>query len=166
MGILYKEVVQYKHYRNIKFIFNLIFILLTMNTVYLLINFKNKESELLYINYGILPLSILTLAFLYIKFRKKYRYNIIDNELIIERLKGEKSDVVLNFNIKHIVKMGKVTPDLKNERVDREYNFICSGKRRSAYYCTFKNADTMCRFYFEPSEELLKKLNMLSLSTK
>lgn len=163
MGILYKEVVEYKYQRNIKPILLIILVLITANTFFLLSSYRRLMDELAYVSYVIIPLALTAAFILNLKSRKRYRYGIIDNELIIERFNGEKRKVVLSLNAKYISKIEKVVSDKRLDRVDEEYNFICSGRKKEVYYCTFKRNGKLCRFYFEPSQELIKKLNMLML---
>lgn len=163
MGILYKEVVEYKYQRNIKAILLIILMLITANTFFLLSSYRRVIEELAYVSYVIIPLAFVAAFVLNFRARRRYRYGIIDNELIIEKFTGEKRKVVLSLNAKYISKIEKVASDERMGRVDEEYNFICSGRKKEVYYCTFKRNGRLCRFYFEPSQELIKKLNTLML---
>jgi hypothetical protein len=161
MGILYKEVVEYKYQRNIKPILAIILLLLIANTFFLLSSYRRAVEGLAYVSYALIPIALITAFVLNLKSSIRYRYGIIDNELIIERFNKKKRKVTLNLNTKYICSIERFNSDKKMDRVDEEYNFICSGKKKEVYCCTFKRNGRLCRFYFEPSQELIKKLNML-----
>ncbi len=103
-----------------------------------------------------------------IKCKVKYKYSIIANQLIIHRLKNDKQSVVENIRIEDIVFIGK-TKDIKssiNKNIKKAVNsisskrYVCSMSMFNQYCCIYRYGDKYKRFYFEPSREFIKKIQV------
>ena len=103
-----------------------------------------------------------------IKCKVKYKYSIIANQLIIHRLKNDKQSVVENIRIEDIVFIGK-TKDIKssiNKNIKKAVNsisskrYVCSMPMFNQYCCIYRYEDKYKRFYFEPSREFIKKIQV------
>lgn len=103
-----------------------------------------------------------------IKCKVKYKYSIIANQLIIHRLKNDKQSVVENIRIEDIVFIGK-TKDIKssiNKNIKKAVNsisskrYVCSMSMFNQYCCIYKYGDKYKRFYFEPSREFIKRIQV------
>lgn len=158
MGTLYKEIVVCKRQRGIKMVLLLGAAILSINTIVLLSSLRNVFEEFLIISYVIIPLVAIYMAYLWKKYNKRYRYTIIDKELIIEKLSGSKRKPVLNINAKYIIKIEKCESKKQSEKLYRRDNFLCSGNKGCAYNCIYEKNGKLYGFYFEPSTELYNKL--------
>jgi hypothetical protein len=161
MGTLYREIVRPRHNRAMRFILFCIAAVAVIDVIFLLSNYKQLIAELAYVGYGIFPVAIFTTVLLWIKSKVKYRYAIIDNELIIERFYGDKRKVVLNINAKYIKRIEKLSAKAGNEKILRHFNFACSGNKKNTYRCLYSKDGKMYSFCFEPSDSLINKINML-----
>lgn len=103
-----------------------------------------------------------------IKCKVKYKYSIIANQLIIHRLKNDKQSVVENIRIEDIVFIGK-TKDIKssiNKNIKKAVNsisskrYVCSMSMFNQYCCIYRYGDKYKRFYFEPSREFIKRIQV------
>lgn len=161
MGTLYREIVRPKHNKVMRGILFCIFAIIGIDLIFLLSNYKRIIVELAYVGYGIFPVAIFTIVLLWVKSNIKYRYAIIDDELIIERFYGDRRRVVLNINVKHIVKIEKISNKTSCQRIERHFNFACAGNKKSTYRCLYNKEGKLFSFSFEPSDSLLNKINML-----
>lgn len=158
MGTLYRETVEYKKQRLVKFILTSGLLVITLNTVILLSGLRDLIVDFLFVAYAIFPFAILSMAYMWVKYRRRYRYTIIDRELIIEKLEGNKRKSILNVNAKHIVRVEKVSSIVKGEKLYKVFNCSCSRKKSCIYHCIYEKDGRMYGFYFEPSEELISKI--------
>ncbi|SKA76840.1 hypothetical protein SAMN05443428_101271 [Caloramator quimbayensis] len=156
MGILYREIVDYKHRFLAKLTFILTLIIISVDVVVLVSNPKEFYNELIYAGYAMLPVALLISLILWQKCRIRYKYCIIDNELIIERIKGTKRKVELNLNVKNIVSIDKNSE--KRSDIEKVYNFTCGCKRKDIYRCLFKKEGKLYSFYFAPSGNMLSRI--------
>lgn len=158
MGILYKETVKYKHPEFLKFAFGFTLLIFTVDVVMLLSNPQEFLKELSYIGYAMLPVAAFVSAIVWHKCKRKYKYSIIDNELIIEKLDGCKRKAVLNLNVKQIIEINKAA-DKQKDAVEREYDFTCGGHKDTAYRCFFIREGKLYSFCFEPSSAFISRIN-------
>lgn len=156
MGILYREIVDYKHRFLARLTFILTLIIISVDVVVLISNPKEFYDEIIYAGYAMLPVALLLSLILWQKCRLRYKYCIIDNELIIERIKGAKRKVELNLNVKNIISIDKSSE--KRNDIEKIYNFTCGCKRKDVYRCLFKKEGRIYSFYFSPSGNLLNRL--------
>jgi hypothetical protein len=158
MGTLYKEIVGYKKQKAIKIVLIFGFVILFINTVILISSLRNIFEEFLLVSYVLILLAAIGMAYSWAKGNKRYKYLIIDRELIIEKLSGYKKKSVLNINTKRIIKIEKWEFGKHSEKLYKQYNFLCSGNRSSAYNCIYEKDGKLYGFYFEPSTELYNKI--------
>lgn len=161
MGTLYKEIVQYRRQRLSKIIFGIILIVAVLDMLLLLGDFSYLQGSGEYACYSVITIAIGIMAYMWYRGRVKYKYLIIDNELIIEKIQGHKRTVAINLNARKILKLEKVRGKSKVTNVEQEYHFLCSGKNDNIYRCIFIKNEKCYSFYFEPSLELLKRLDVI-----
>lgn len=166
MGTLYKEMVEHKKHRGIRVILFLGAAVLIINLIILASSLKNIFEEFLFISYVLTPVAALGMAYIWRKYKTRYRYIIIDRELIIEKLNGNKKRTVLNINAKYILGIEKCKPGTQGKKICRQYNFLCSGKKENAYNCIFQKDNRIYGFYFEPSQELYNRILKISNNLK
>ncbi|MEF9953295.1 MAG: hypothetical protein RR840_10430 [Clostridium sp.] len=95
------------------------------------------------------------------KMNKVYRYEIIDNEIIIEDVTNGKRIVKLNFNAKNIVLLDSASCSVPGTRVYRKYDFTLNYKHKATKTCIFEKDGKLYRFAFEPSTALIEKIEAL-----
>lgn len=166
MGTLYKEIVEYKKQRGIKVVLVLGMAILFINTVVLISSLRNIFEEFLLISYILMPIVVFGMLYSWKKCKTRYRYTIIDRELIIEKLNGNKRTPVLNINAKHILKIEKSESKEQGEKLHKQYNFLCSGRKGCTYNCIYEKNGKLYGFYFEPSPELYNKILRISSNQK
>lgn len=95
------------------------------------------------------------------KYSIKYKYSIIQDELIIYKIKGSRQEVMESIKIKDIQSlenMGKIISRFKTIFC-RKYS--CLNVANDLYMCLYDNGRMKVRFYFEPSYKLISRLNWL-----
>ncbi|GFR36604.1 hypothetical protein [Thermobrachium celere] len=159
MGYLYREVVEYKQKRFAKILLPLITILCILNFVVILSDLRKYLNNLHYV------ITLLVSALIFVQFKiwrkckRRYRYQIIDDELIIERFDGDKRRVELSIDIKQIIKVEKIIDKICD---DIEYKEFCfSNKQNNIYRVIYKMDGKMYSFCFEPSTKFINKVNSL-----
>jgi hypothetical protein len=162
MGTLYREIVEPRYHKMMKFIQLCMIAIVTLDIVFLLSSFKELIiKELTYFGYAFFPIAIFMISYLWVKSKVKYRYVIIDNELIIERFYGDKRKVVLNINVKHIVRIEKASCSAKFENISKNYKFTCLGSKKNSFRCIYNKDGKLYSFCFEPSLSLINKIEMI-----
>lgn len=161
MGTLYRETVAYRHRKSAKFYLLLIALIMLVDFIIILSDLKRFIREFVYLGYGIIPFAIIITFIIWVKCKTKFRYAIIDNELIIERFNGNKRKVELSLNAKHILKIEKVSSRTKRSEIDKDSIFLCTKRLALAYKVTYEKEGNIYSFYFEPSSRLINKLNEL-----
>lgn len=159
MGILYREVVEYKQKKLIKVLLGIIVFLIIFNLALVLSEIGRNID---YLTYLVIPISaflVLLQYNLWKKCNRKYRYQIIDNELIIERFDRNRRKVELSINIKYIVKIERVTEKICDNIENKE--FCCSLKNTNLYRVIYKLDGKMYSFCFEPSSNFINKIDTI-----
>lgn len=159
MGILYREVVEYKYHKFLRHILFVAIVVMAIDIIYLVSDFRKLIEELVYVGYGLMPVIIFSTFLMVVKCKRRYRYVIIDNELIIEKLNGNKRKPILNINVKQIIKIEKLRNIDQNDSVERSYNFACSFSKSNRYRCVFSRDGKLYSFDFEPSTNLIGKID-------
>ncbi|MEF9934918.1 MAG: hypothetical protein RSA01_10850 [Clostridium sp.] len=95
------------------------------------------------------------------KMNRIYRYEIIDNEIIIEDVTNGKRVVKLNFKAKNIVILDSCSCKVPATRVYKKYDFTLNPKHNLTKTCIFEKDGKLYRFAFEPSNALIDKIEAL-----
>ncbi|MBZ4664179.1 MAG: hypothetical protein JG776_1894 [Caloramator sp.] len=157
MGYLYREIVEYKQKRFAKFILGIITFLCVLNFAVVLTDLKRYLNNFHYVLYLIVLLLIFLQLKIWKKCNRRYRYQIIDDELIIERFDGNRRKVELSIDIKNIMKVEKVIDKICD---DIEYKEYCiSTKKHNLYRVIYKLDNKVYSFCFEPSSNFINKIN-------
>ena len=158
MGTLYREVVEYRHLKVIRLILRFVYVILAADAAFILYILRGSIEGTIYIGLSIMLLAMLGGIMLWGKCKKRYRYGIIDRELIIERLSGHKRKVELNINLKHVISLDRIDEASSNFECAEQHTFTCTGKRDQIYKCVFEKDGKYYSFNFQPSCDLLKKI--------
>ncbi|NEZ47341.1 hypothetical protein FDF74_09060 [Clostridium niameyense] len=161
MGNMYKETIIRKRVPVLLFVI----ILLTIS-LYLMefikglkINVYNIQQIL---NNLIIAFLILISLFEIVKCKVRYTYFIIADQFIIHKIKGSEDKVVENIKLKDIIYFGKTNRIKSKFMLTNCKKYTCSLFNGEAYYCIYKKGDKTKKFYFEPSYNLIKKLEYFS----
>lgn len=118
-----------------------------------------KINNLLLVQLCNLAIIAVTVGFIlreYISCTISYKYSIIANKLIINKLYKKHEKNLESIRIDEIVYMGR-----KN-KLPKEYKVKCIGKYTwdifgyESIYCVYKKDGKLAMFNFEPSEDLIK----------
>lgn len=165
MGFLYREVIANKRTSASKAMAFIVLLTLAAYTSANSVNYSNRYDIwlglILFIDAVLLAL-VLRIAYeiVYLS-RLRYKYMLIDKELIFEKIVGNSRKVVLSINTKDIEAIKGISEGRKYKNIDRTYKFLCSPCRSKIYCCIVNHDGKKIRSYFQPSEELLKKLTSL-----
>lgn len=166
MGTFYKEIAEKKNQKGIKVSLLIGALIILIYNIALLGNYEYVLFEVIIISYAMIIAAVITMVYMWLKCNMKYRYTIIDKELIIEKVGRNRRKSLLNFNIKHIISIEKYNEATNNKKLAKQYSFLCSSKKRESYKCIFEENGKLYGFYFEPSNELVSKILNLSNSIK
>lgn len=160
MGTLYREIVENRNLRISRLMLKLIFAILAADMAFMLYIAQGRVENTIYVGLTVALLGVFVGLVLWARCKRRYRYGIIDRELIIERLNGHKRRVELNINLKQIVSIDRVDSEGSRADVEEEYMFTCNKRRSLAHRCVFEMEGRLYSFVFEPSLALLKKIEM------
>jgi hypothetical protein len=161
MGFLYNEIVEYKHHSRLRMILLLALILTTASIALLFRSFDESIFGAIFSSIFALMLGAGFMMYAWARCTKRYKYSIIADELIIERIKGDRKRVELDINVKYITDIENAPEGYDGEGIFKTSRFACSGKRDNIYYCTYKKGGKIYGFYFEPSENLVEKIRIM-----
>ncbi|KMT22952.1 hypothetical protein [Clostridium cylindrosporum] len=162
MGALYREEVQCYDKRVLKIAIGIMAIILAV-LILCFISDIMLFGDYYKVVLGVTALISITST---IKFRRKmdrvYRYQIIDNEILIEDVTKGRRIVKINFKAKNIVTIDKLGVKYSGkERIVREYDFTCNSKCMNVKRCIFEREGKLYSLKFEPSEALIRKIDGL-----
>ncbi|HBX47935.1 MAG TPA: hypothetical protein DEF85_03480, partial [Clostridiaceae bacterium] len=106
MGTIYKEVVGEKNQKLSKIIISVILTAAGVDLVFLIGDFVKGNFQV--IGYALVALAFLSTIYFYRKSKVRYKYLIIDDEVIIEKLIRNKRSVELNFKAKNITNIERI----------------------------------------------------------
>lgn len=86
---------------------------------------------------------------------QEFRYTLIENELIVERLAGQRAKVLMDLDVLQIEEMGKVVEFQHNRSFDRTRKFCFKMDPTSTYYLICKEGKHTVRVLFNPSENMV-----------
>lgn len=93
-----------------------------------------------------------------IKCKIRYKYSVMGDQLIIHKLNGKHEIIVEDVEFRDIEYIGKdkTLEEKFNSRNSRKY--LCTLGHSNKCYCIYRNGGKLKKFYFEPSEKLIKKI--------
>lgn len=157
---MYKEIVMRKKISSI-------FMIVIMLTISIVVS--DMSSNLIFGEYRIGEYSTIFIDFVVFVFimqqiqkcKIKYKYAIIADEFIIYKLKGNKQKIMEIIKIKDIKSLDKIRKtkaclDTSTKKMYGNLNF-----NKDMYFCRYNNHKGTNGFYFEPSNRLINKLDVL-----
>lgn len=109
-------------------------------------------------------LSIITLGFLFfelIQCKIKYKYSIIADKLMIHKIISNEEKILEKIRLSDIVYIGKNDKEQKQYSVSSKRRYVCNTAMASNYCCVYKLGEAYRKIYFQPSEELISKINRI-----
>ena len=107
----------------------------------------------------IIFLTLCLILFEVIRCEISYKYSIIANKLIINKLFLQKEKNIESINIASIVYIGKRTEIPKNYDAKFTGNYFFKLFSNKCYCCIYEIDHKYYKFNFAPSDELLRRLN-------
>ena len=92
------------------------------------------------------------------KCKTKYKYSVIEDELIIHKLKGKEQIVLEDIRFCDIEFIGKHKGIGDSYQIYSSKKYVVSLMNTDKYCCIYKSGNQIKRFYFEPSDNLIKKI--------
>ncbi|MGL5615267.1 MAG: hypothetical protein ACRDD2_03420 [Sarcina sp.] len=158
MGIMHKEIIEQR--RDKAIVLAIIFASVMIGLAKFVGGFKFFNYKLEYITDPIFILT--TLIILYIAFRKtktSYKYSIVSDRLLIHRINSKEQRVLENIKLDRIVYFGNEKNKVKDYKGKQVKKYICKLLSKKAYCCVYENEGNYNKFYFQPSNEFIKKIN-------
>jgi hypothetical protein len=160
MGYLYNEIIECRHKKSLKYgLAGMLFLLILDTVTTVILTYKGYAAILSLAGTLVFLSMTIPAYFIWVRTNCRYKYSIIDNELIIERLKGSKRSVLLNINLKAIERIEKTDQRIRNDRELVKWK-KCSfmEKKNRGYLCVYKLNNQIHGFCFEPSQKLIDKI--------
>lgn len=158
MGILYRETVKR---RKTPVVLLIAIIIFTMTIIESLLDqlYMERDSSIQILDTGLIAVTGTLIVYEILKCKVVYKYCIIENRLVINKVYGNKNKTVEKILFKDIVYIGKAT----------KYNgtFVIGKRHMGNTYtqdtvcCVYKMNDKLKKFYFQPSESMMKKIERL-----
>ncbi|SFC80108.1 hypothetical protein [Clostridium uliginosum] len=123
----------------------------------------NNMRVIKLVNVFIIVSTIGIIFFGIIKCKVSYKYSIIANKLIINKIFSNQETNLESINVSEIVYVGKTG---KKNYISKEYivknkgNHLCGLSNTKTFCCIYKKEDQYYRFNFNPSDQLIRKLNL------
>ncbi len=157
---MYKEMVQRKKFPAIVLLF------ITLITFICLSDLLPKLSigSINIKTFVTMFFNTLMIALCYVEFSKckvKYKYSIVADQFIIHKIKGEAVTILEDIKLKNIEYIGRYCNYNSNIHITSSKKYICSTFVVSKFCCVYKVGDKLKKFYFEPSDGLMKKIRVL-----
>ena len=88
----------------------------------------------------------------------KYKYFLIDNKLVIHKLKGTSHSVEEVVDFKDVHFLGKKCNYKNKVRARRSTNYLSHYYNTNRYLCVYKKDGRYKKFYFQPTKNFIKNI--------
>ncbi|WP_294359522.1 hypothetical protein [uncultured Clostridium sp.] len=88
----------------------------------------------------------------------KYKYFLIDNKLVIHKLKGTSHSVEEVVDFKDVHFLGKKCNYKNKVRARRATNYLSHYYNTNRYLCVYKKDGRYKKFYFQPTKNFIKNI--------
>lgn len=125
----------------------------------IIVSYSAMESTIRVVLEGILlAIGILGTCYQIRVCKIKYRYSVIADEFVVKKIIGRKNTIQEIVRLEDIVFLGKA-----NERRSLTnrfcHKYICLSFSNEKYCCIYNSGKKTKKFFFQPSEEFMEKLN-------
>ncbi|AOR22360.1 hypothetical protein [Clostridium taeniosporum] len=117
----------------------------------------------MFVKFYNITITFLTLSIIFfeiIKCKISYKYLIIANKLIINKIFNNNEKNLESINLDDIVYIGKENYIPKEYTIKNKGNYSCGTINKNKYCCVYKRENVYYKFTFNPSEKLIKRLNI------
>lgn len=162
MGVMHKEVIERKKAKTIILSIVFICIMISLSQITGQIKVNNyaiewiSEPIFIIITIGVILLEVL-------KCNIKYKYSIVMDKLIVHRILVDGQITLENIKISDIIYIGKEKIDNKKYKISSTKKYICDKFKLCNYCCIYKSENGYKKFYFQPSEQMINKINKFNL---
>jgi len=120
-------------------------------------------SNFIYNRYGVTYAGYITYllygligVYVYRKKIVRYRYSLVEDELIFESLAGKRSKEIMRVNLKKILYFCPLSHERLDKSTDYKSYYIAHNKKSTkAWVLAFKSGNKIYRIIFEPSDKLV-----------
>ncbi|OFI01525.1 hypothetical protein CLOACE_20800 [Clostridium acetireducens DSM 10703] len=157
---MYKETIERKIFHVIFALFLILVTVLFSTEIIKLI--YTQRSDINNLSVFIFQIGLLVVfAFEVFKCKVKYSYSVIADQFIIHKLIGNEDKVVENIKIQDIEFIGENNKLLSCLDRIKSRKYICSLYCKKTYCCIYKKGEKVNKFYFESSNDLVKKIKVI-----
>lgn len=137
-----------------------IFILVTLLALkeIIMVSDISKEIEEVYLDCGIAIILVLLAVGFIGRSKIKYKYFLIDNKLVIHKLKGTSHSVEEVVDFKDVHFLGKRCNYKNKVRSRRRTSYLSHYYNSDRYLCVYKKDGKYKRFYFQPTKNFIKNM--------
>ena len=96
--------------------------------------------------------------------RTSYKYSVVSDRLIIHKIDAKKQIVLENLKVSNILYIGRERKEISKLGVKISKKYMCSLFDSNKYCCVYTKDGVNKKFYFQPSDEFINKINNLKLS--
>ena len=157
---MYKEMVQRKKFPAVVLLFITLIIFICLSDLLPKVSIGSTNIKI----FVTMFFNILMIALCYMEFSKckiKYKYLIVADQFIIHKIRGEEVTIREDIKLKDIKFIGKNCDYSSDADIISSKKYICSTSIGSKFCCVYKVEDKFKKFYFEPSDGLMKKIKLL-----
>ncbi|ACD22941.1 hypothetical protein FDE76_06580 [Clostridium botulinum] len=156
---MHKEVVIRKKAPVIAIVLLIITAMLYLYQGISILGIKNIRLVRFY-NISIVFLTLSIIFFEIMKCRISYKYSIIANKLIINKIFHNNEKNLESINLADIVYLGKSNYIAKEYIVKNKGNYSCGIINKKKFCCIYKRENVYYKFSFNPSDKLIRRLNL------
>ena len=137
-----------------------IFILVSLLALKEIIEISSLSNivEERYLSYGISIILIFVAIDFIRRCKIKYKYFLIDNKLVIHKLKGTSHSVEEVVDFKDVHFLGKKCNYKNKVKARKTTNYLSHYYNTDRYLCVYKKDGEYKKFYFQPSKNFVKNI--------
>ncbi|MDQ0149767.1 hypothetical protein ACFO6R_10305 [Eubacterium multiforme] len=113
--------------------------------------------------------SVLAIAIIireFISCKISYKYALIANKLIVNKIFSREEKNLASIKISDIVYLGKKNGQSKKYDAKSIGNYTCDKLKVGQYCCVYKIKENYYKFYFQPSERFIKRIEKNIINIK
>ena len=157
---MYKEMVQRKKFPAVVSLFITLIIFICLSDLLPKVSIGSINVK----TFVTLFFNTIMIALCYVEFSKckvKYKYLIVADQFIIHKIKGQEVTIREDIKLKDIEYIGKDSNYSSEIHISGSKKYVCSTFIGSKLCCVYKAGNKFKKFYFEPSDGLMKKIRLL-----
>lgn len=160
MGNIYREVVCKKKAKAIVLVILFISFIIAVSTFLSAVHSIDRFDKKV-INYALTALVVMFIAYQTFQCVTKYKYSIMIDKLMVHRIYSNNQTNLENIYLDDIVYIGKNKDNKYSCRSLRKKSYMCDMLAEGRYCCVYKTENGYNKFYFQPSKELIRRIENL-----